>query len=204
GELARLLSAAGRDDEAIQAYREVIQAYRKDISLDPKQPAACNSLAWLLATCPNPRLRDTDEALQLAETAVELAPDDANYRNTLGVARYRAGRWNEALGALSKAEDLAPGKSSAFNGFFLAMACWQLDDREQAREWYDSSVAWLEQDQPLLDQNSHWPDELRRFRAEAEELMGLNPEEIRGQRSEVSAVEAPRPQQNQPAATTDN
>jgi hypothetical protein len=52
----------------------------------------------------------------------------------------------------------------SFDWFFLAMAHWQLGNQDQARQWYDQAVAWMEKNQP---QN----EELLRFRAEAEELI---------------------------------
>ena len=50
--------------------------------------------------------------------------------------------------------------------FFAAMAHWQLGQKENARRVYDKAVAWMA---------SHRPDdeELKRFRAEAEEVLGI-------------------------------
>jgi uncharacterized protein HemY len=127
-----------------------------------------NNLAWLLATCPEPKLRDPRRAFGLAETAVELAPAAPEFRNTLGVARYRAGDWSGAIDALEKSEELAPGTSLGFNAFFLAMAHWELGHEYESRQWYDRAVQWTEKNQPE-DQ------ELRGFRAEAECLLGLEP-----------------------------
>ena len=50
--------------------------------------------------------------------------------------------------------------------FFLAMAHWQLSDKEQARKWYDQAVEWMEKNKPE-------DEELLRFRAEAAALLGL-------------------------------
>jgi Flp pilus assembly protein TadD len=71
-----------------------------------------------------------------------------------------------AIKTLEKAEELAPGASLAFNAFFLAMAHWQLGDKEQARKQYAQAVQWMEKNGPKNE-------ELRRFRAEAEQLMKL-------------------------------
>ena len=46
------------------------------------------------------------------------------------------------------------------------MAHWQLGDKEAARKWYDRAVEWMETNQPKDEQ-------LRRFRAEAAELLGV-------------------------------
>jgi hypothetical protein len=61
---------------------------------------------------------------------------------------------------------LAAGRSECSGPFFLAMAHWQLGETEEARRWYDRAVAWM-------DKNLTQDDELKRFRAEAEALMGI-------------------------------
>ena len=50
--------------------------------------------------------------------------------NTLGVANYRAGQWKAAVEALEKSLQLQ--RDNAWDLFFLAMAHWQLGDREAA------------------------------------------------------------------------
>jgi hypothetical protein len=49
---------------------------------------------------------------------------------------------------------------------FLAMAHWQLGEKDKAREWYDKAVQWMNKNQPK-------DEELRRFRVEAAEVLGL-------------------------------
>ena len=53
---------------------------------------------------------------------------------------------------------------NSFDFFFLAMAHWQLGEKEQARQWNDKAVAWM-------DKNTPKDEELLRFRAEAEALL---------------------------------
>ena len=48
------------------------------------------------------------------------------------------------------------------------MAHWQLGDPGQARKWYDQAARWVEN-------NASDDDELRRFRAEAAELLKIKP-----------------------------
>ena len=78
-----------------------------------------------------------------------------------------AGDWKAAIEALERSELLAPGRSRAFNAFFLAMAHWRLGEKDKARERYDRAVEWMDKNQPMNK-------ELCRFRAEAAELLGLN------------------------------
>ena len=48
--------------------------------------------------------------------------------------------------------------------FFLAMTHWQLGDQEQARQWYDQALQWM-------DKNNPKDEGLDRFRAEAAQLL---------------------------------
>src|SRR5262249_42198406 len=102
---------------------------------------------------------------ELAKKAVERAPKEGAYHNTLGAAHYRAAAWNEAVAELEKSMELRKGGDS-FDWYFLAMAHWKLGQKQQAREWYDRAVEWMDQNQPKNK-------ELRRFRAEAAELLEL-------------------------------
>jgi serine/threonine protein kinase len=155
--LADELRGRGRFDEAIAEWEKAIE-------LDPDYLDARNNLAWFLATCPKVEFRDTARSLEHAAKAVELVPRNAMIRNTLGVAQYRASHWKAAIESLEKAEELAPGKYFAFNVFFLAMAHWQLGEKQKAREEYEQAVQWLKKNHPK-------DPELPRFQAEAEELM---------------------------------
>jgi tetratricopeptide (TPR) repeat protein len=111
-------------------------------------------------------VRDPVEAIELATKAVELAPDNWMYLNTLGVAQYRGGHWLPAIESLDKSVAQCPQEMFAHSGFFLAMAHWQLDQRDQAREYYHQALESMER---------YRPDdaELNRFRVEAAELLGI-------------------------------
>jgi Flp pilus assembly protein TadD len=154
-------------------------AYRKALELGPDQSSAAANLANFLATCPDPRFRDAARAVELAQRAVEQAPDEAvNWRN-LGMAQYRARDWKAAVQALEKALELrSNGKSSEWHLlskelFFLAMAQMQLGDKEQARTQCDKAMQWMEQNPALLEKYPTDHADLRRFRAEAAALLGL-------------------------------
>ena len=97
----------------------------------------------------------------------ELFPDNVNIWNSLGIAYYRTADWQAAIEAQEKSIELKPDIGS-YSYFFLAMAHWQLADHVQAREWYDRAVAGMEENDPD-------DEDLKRFRAEADQLMGLKP-----------------------------
>jgi tetratricopeptide (TPR) repeat protein len=126
---------------------------------------SCNNVAWYLVTHPSLRFGKTRASVELAKMATQHRPGSGIFWNTLGIAHYRGGEWKESIQALEKSIELRSGGDSN-DFFFLAMAHWQLGDRERAQQWYKRAVRWMEKN-PSDD-----PD-LRRFRAEAIALLGL-------------------------------
>ncbi|HMF15822.1 MAG TPA: hypothetical protein VKE98_01390, partial [Gemmataceae bacterium] len=82
-----------------QKAQQTIERYRADVKGNPKDAKACNGVAWLYLTAPQ-ALRDVKAAVPLAEKAVSLVPENGIYRNTLGLAYYRVGRYREAVDTL--------------------------------------------------------------------------------------------------------
>jgi tetratricopeptide (TPR) repeat protein/serine/threonine protein kinase len=138
----------------------------------PADAPPLNGLAWLLATCPEPKLRDPRRAVELARKAVAAAPRAGRYWQTLGVAHYRADEWKPAVLALDKAATLRQG-GDALHQLFLAMAHWRLGSGDAARKAYDRAVHWLQEHKKALEKDKPRAEEVRRLRREAEELLGL-------------------------------
>ena len=152
--LAAAYQEAGRFDRAEPLLVDVLAQRRKADRPQSDVPSARNEFAWVLAT-KVPKVRDpavavgmARRAVEMARKAVELAPKRGDYWNTLGVALYRTGDRKAAIEALEKSESLSPGQHVAFNAFFLAMACWQVGQEDEARTWYDKAVAWMEKHGP--------------------------------------------------------
>jgi eukaryotic-like serine/threonine-protein kinase len=163
--LAELLTRKGLAEGAAVEYEKAISQGLKAVELDPQNAVSHNNMAWHLATCPNAKFRDPRRAVQLAKKAVELAPNKGMYCNTLGAAHYRASDWQAAVNTLNKSMELRNGGDS-YDWFFLAMAHWQLSNKDEARKLYDRAVQWM-------DENDAKNEELRRFRAEAAELLEI-------------------------------
>jgi tetratricopeptide (TPR) repeat protein len=156
--LAGLLGSAGQHREAGEQYRAILKLF-------PDSPRALGDLARFLAICPDERLRNPKQAVELARKAVERQPQARACWQTLGIALYRAADWKGAVAALDKSVGLGkPG--NAYEWFFLAMARWQLGDKDEARRWFDKAVAWADKHRPK-------DKDLRRFRAEAAALLGI-------------------------------
>jgi eukaryotic-like serine/threonine-protein kinase len=176
--LANILRLRGKPEEAFVHFR-------KAVDLLPTDPNPLNGLAWELATCIEPRLRDPAQAVDLGKKVVELSVnqrDDrdrdgrnrlGNYWNTLGVAHYQAGNLDEAIAALQTSLKIANGGDDRYvceDWLFLAMANWKLDRKDEARKWYDRAVSWIDKKKPK-------EEEIRRFRAEAAALLGIEVKE---------------------------
>jgi tetratricopeptide (TPR) repeat protein len=155
--LGNALKDQGKIDEAIAEYREAVRR-------QPDSPQGYNNLAWLLATSGDRKWRQPADAVAMAMKAVELAPKKSIYWGTLGAARYAKGQFDEAIAAFGKAFELGSG-GAASEWLLRAMAHWQLGQNDEARKWYEQSVAWMKDNKP--------DKEFTRFRAEADALLGI-------------------------------
>jgi tetratricopeptide (TPR) repeat protein len=156
-ELVGLLGELGRPAEAAGPYR-------KALALGKQDPAAGNDVAWFLATSPEPCWRDAALAVRLARASVAAQPRCADCRNTLGVAHYRNGDDRAAVAELEAAAGLR-AVGDGCDWFFLAMAHGRLGEQAKARAYFGRAVQWMDRHRPD-------DDELRRFRAEAEAVLG--------------------------------
>jgi tetratricopeptide (TPR) repeat protein len=96
-------------------HQTAIQHFQKVVDSEPGNAQALNNLAYLLSEHAN----RPDEALKLAQRAVELAPQVAPYNDTLGWILYRKGVFNTAIQHLERA---AADKSDVVWKYHLAMA----------------------------------------------------------------------------------
>jgi tetratricopeptide (TPR) repeat protein len=91
----------------------------KAIRLDPKNPHPHNDLAWILATCPEERLRDGQRAVKHAARACDLTVwKQAGFTDTLAAAYAEVGDFGKAVEFEQKALELATDdeKKDEFRG----------------------------------------------------------------------------------------
>jgi Flp pilus assembly protein TadD len=86
--LARAYGMMGQKERALEAFKLVLQA-------EPK-----NATAWCELGLAHARWKDYDPAVENISKAAELAPENAAIGKTLGLTLARAGRTDEAYGAL--------------------------------------------------------------------------------------------------------
>ena len=112
--------------------------------------------------------RNVALGVRLAQAAVKAEPRNGGFRNTLGVALYRAGDWTRAIAELDESVRIWNGDQGySYDGFFLAMAHWRLGEELKALAYFDRSVH-------SMKRQAQSPAELVQFRAEAEALLDLS------------------------------
>jgi tetratricopeptide (TPR) repeat protein len=138
--LASVLLRTGRTDEAIDHYkktlelrpenadahanlgsaflakgrtRDAIVQYRAALKIAPKNMAAQSNLAWLLATCSDPSLRNGPEAVLLAEQASQLSGGNRPVILRILAAAYaETGRFADAIATAQHALQLADAQNN--------------------------------------------------------------------------------------------
>ena len=147
-------------------YQEALDVYRDAIRIEPSSPWFKIHLARLICFTPDPKFRDTEQALDLATKAVNLEPDSAFVIGSLGMAQYRVSQFAPAVESLDKSIKRMEDDVSLSFRFFLAMAHWQLGQKDEARQQFDKSVELMEQ---MAEANST----LKLIHTEAAELLGI-------------------------------
>jgi tetratricopeptide (TPR) repeat protein len=162
-DLGELLWAGGRQSEATSVFRSI-----RDLAatFGPDDERAPGELAWFLATAPDPAFRDLPRAVAIATRHVERSTDNRNGWHTLGLARYRAGEYRAAIEALERLLQRPDGFAGEAE-FLLAMARWQLGDKDAARAHYLRGAAWSDRHTIPIAQ-------VVRHRREAEALLGIS------------------------------
>jgi len=95
-------------------YSDAIQHYKEALQIEPNNAESHNNLAWLYATCEDPKWRDPRAALEHAGRAVELTHwKEAEFIDTLAEANYAGGKYREAVRVQLIALKLDP-KNSEF------------------------------------------------------------------------------------------
>jgi len=133
-------------------YRATCALYLSSLPPDPPAELA-NGAAWLSVLGDG---ADPGRALSLIEAALAGRSPDQNRDaiNTLGVALYRAGRFDEAAKRLAESVRLTGNGGGPEDWAFLALAHHRLGDQATARRWLDRLRAW----KPAGSPRSFWDD----------------------------------------------
>lgn len=79
-------------------WEDAAKGYRAAVAINNQLPRAYQNAAWLMATCPDPNIRNVELALSAAKKALELAGTTTPQAlDTLAAATAAAGRYAEAV-----------------------------------------------------------------------------------------------------------
>ena len=118
--IALLLDATGKKKEAAAAYEEVLR-------MDATNAQALNNLAYIKAD----EGVDLDRAMAMAQGAVQRAPSNLNYSDTLGYVYFKHGLLRESRTTLEPLAKTHP-QNPAFH-LHLAMTLYALGRKDLAR-----------------------------------------------------------------------
>ena len=93
-------------DPATERHEAALAHYRRALELRPEFATAANNLAWTLATCHDPTIRNPAEAIHLIQD-VALASSEPWLLDTLAAAYAAAGHFDRAVATASRAATLA-------------------------------------------------------------------------------------------------
>jgi len=89
-------------------FREAVLHFEEALKLAPDSPATENNLAWVLATAPDPSLRNGAKAVELAQLSLRVSDGkDPLFLHTLAAAYAETGQFPRALEVAERALSLS-------------------------------------------------------------------------------------------------
>jgi tetratricopeptide (TPR) repeat protein len=125
GALAITYQISGRTAESAILYERLL-------ALEPDNLIAINNLAWIMSEDQN----KYQEALELAQRGLKIAPDYFDLVDTRGVIYYRLGEFDKAASDFSRCIKSGPSTAPAgvATRFYLARTLVELGENSQALE----------------------------------------------------------------------
>jgi putative PEP-CTERM system TPR-repeat lipoprotein len=112
---ATVMAYLGERDIADQRYESAAKRYRSALERQPDNPLLLNNLAWVSNELKQPK------ALEYAERAHELAPENPSIMDTLGSILVDSGQTERGLELLGRAAELSPNAYSIRLNFAKAL-----------------------------------------------------------------------------------
>jgi tetratricopeptide (TPR) repeat protein len=130
--LADLTVQTGRAEESAAANRRILE-------VDPNNVLALNNLAWFLCE----ERGKYQEALDLADRGLQIAPDYLDLIDTRGVAHYRMGHFDDAVKDFTRFIELCPSRvrSLTITRFHLARTYASMGRRAEATRELEETLS---------------------------------------------------------------
>ena len=172
--LPALVRAAVADEKGYRAAcRTVLDCFEKS---DERE--ILNQVAWTCAIGPDV-IDDYRRVVRLTDrTMADVDEPMHHLQNTRGAVLYRAGRFDDAAEQLEEAVADHWKGGTPWDWFFLAMAHHELGNADDAHDWLDKAVEWIDEDDSESGEEESRPElgwdqqlELEILRQEAEALL---------------------------------
>ncbi|HUT95370.1 MAG TPA: biotin/lipoyl-binding protein [Thermoguttaceae bacterium] len=172
--LPALVRAAVADEKGYRAAcRTVLDCFEKS---DERE--VLNQVAWTCAIGPDV-IDDYRRVVKLTDRTMAGVDEPMHHlQNTRGAVLYRAGRFDDAAEQLEEAVADHWKGGTPWDWFFLAMAHHQLGNADDAHDWLDKAVEWMDEDDSESGEEEGRPElgwdqklELEILRQEAEALL---------------------------------
>ena len=108
--------------------------YRAAMDIDPEFAPAANNLAYLLIE----QNKDIEEALKFAQIAKKKLPKDPDVMDTLGLAYYKKGFYDNAIAEFLDSLELRPDHPMVH--YHLGLAYFKKGDKDQARKELEKAL----------------------------------------------------------------
>jgi hypothetical protein len=128
---------------------------------DPKHAGTADSVAWTRLLVGDLDADERAKLLKLARFASQSEPESWSYRETLGAALYRAGKFTDAVVQLTIAIEKEGNRGTIWQGMLLAMAHSRLGQDKEALYWLTRAVKQIQEREkgkplPRWDEQVQW------------------------------------------------
>lgn len=137
-------------------WEKAAEVYERILKLNPTDSGVLNNYAWLLATCPDDKLRDGKRALEMAVSACEITfYAEAHILSTLASAHAELGDFEKAREWARKAVELGEKeKHESLDNLKSELAAYEED-----KPWRETSEIVEEVDEDAASQTDEKNDD---------------------------------------------
>lgn len=129
-----IYGSLGDTYSAMDQWDKAVEAYEQALKLNPENHNALNNYAYYLSE----REERLDYAEEMALKAIELAPDNASYLDTVGWVYYKKENFEKARRYIKASIDT--GQASAEVMEHMGDVLNKLNRPEEAREWWQKAL----------------------------------------------------------------
>lgn len=127
-------------------WEDALGAFRKGLESDPKSAELNNNIAFTLAT----KMQKPDEALAFADAAVQAAPNNPGFLDTLAAVYIGKKDWAKAAGYLAQATSVSSSDIERAPAFLhMAKVQLELGNKSEARRFYRQAEEIIRNNQGL-------------------------------------------------------